>query len=52
MSRMFSKCSNLINLDISNFNTNKVEDMQSMFNNCSNLTNLNISNFITEMLKI
>ena len=29
---MFNKCSNLINLDISNFNTNKVEDMEKMFN--------------------
>ena len=48
MSNMFNDCSNLINLDISNFNTNKVEDMKAMFQNCSKLTNLNLSNFNTK----
>ena len=48
MSYMFNDCYNLINLDISNFKTNKVEDMRLMFNKCSKLTNLNLSNFNTE----
>ena len=49
---MFNKCSNLINLDISNFKTNKVEDMIAIFNNCFKLTNLNLSNFNTENINI
>ena len=37
---MFSHCSSLTSLDLSNFNTNKVEDMSYMFYNCSSLTSL------------
>jgi surface protein len=52
MSGMFDNCSNLINLDISNFKTNKLEDMHGMFYNCTKLTNLNLSNFNTENINI
>ena len=45
MSDMFSKCSSLINLNLSNFNTNNVTNMSYMFFNCSSLTSLNLSNF-------
>ena len=36
------------NLNLSNFNTQKVTDMNYMFNNCCSLTNLNLSNFNTQ----
>jgi surface protein len=37
---MFSNCSNLTQLDVSNFNTSKVTDMDYMFNNTSKLVNI------------
>ena len=50
---MFSGCSGLTSLDVSNFNTSKVTDMRNVFNSCSRLTNLDLSNFdtsnVTEM---
>ena len=39
--------SNLTALNLSNFDTSKVTDMDSMFNGMSNLTTLNLSNFDT-----
>jgi surface protein len=44
---MFFSCTKLTSLDVSNWNTNKVTNMQSMFNNCNNLTSLDVSNFDT-----
>ena len=44
---MFSDCSNLTNLDVSNFDTSKVTDMWYMFNGCSNLESLDVSSFDT-----
>ena len=44
---MFSECSSLISLNLSNFNTINVKDMSYMFYNCSSLTSLNLSNFNT-----
>ena len=48
---MFTGCSSLRLLDISNFNTSKVEDMHYMFRGCSSLTSLNIINFDTSKVK-
>ena len=45
MERMFSGCSSLIELNLSNFNTNNVSNMRGMFTNCSSLIELNISIF-------
>ena len=45
---MFSECSSLTNINLSNFNTQNVIDMNNMFNRCSSLTNVNLSNFNTE----
>ena len=45
---MFNNCSSLININLSNFNTQKVTNMSDMFNNCSSLTNINLSNFNTQ----
>ena len=47
MSYMFSRCSSLTSLDVSNFNTEKVTNMYSIFSNCSGLTSLDLSNFNT-----
>ncbi len=47
MSSMFSGCSSLTTLDVSNFNTANVTDMGGMFFNCSSLTTLDVSNFNT-----
>ena len=44
---MFQNCSNLVSLDISNFDTSKVTDMNFIFMNCSSLTSLDLSNFDT-----
>lgn len=38
MSYMFDGCTNLTQLDLSNFDTSNVTDMSYMFNGCSNLT--------------
>ena len=40
---MFKDCSSLKELNIDNFNTNKVNDMSYMFYNCSALKKLNLS---------
>ena len=47
MSYMFSHCYSLTNLNLSNFNTNNVNNMSYMFSHCYSLTNLNLSNFNT-----
>jgi len=44
---MFSECSSLTNINLSNFNTDNVTNMSYMFNGCSSLTNINLSNFNT-----
>ena len=48
---MFSECSSLINLDLSNFNTKNVNNMSGMFSRCSSLTNINLSSFNTNNVK-
>ena len=40
MSSMFSNCSNLSTLDLSNFNTSAVTNMNLMFYSCSNLSTI------------
>ena len=47
MGNMFSYCSKLTSLDLSNFDTSSVTNMASMFNYCSGLTSLDVSNFDT-----
>ena len=47
MAGMFSGCSKLINLDVSNFDTSSVTDMMNMFENSSSLTSLDVSKFYT-----
>jgi surface protein len=47
MSDMFSSCSSLTNLDVSNFDTSQVTTMYMLFYKDSSLTNLELSNFNT-----
>ena len=48
INHLFYECKSLINIDLSNFNTENVINMSSMFSNCISLTNLNLSNINTE----
>ena len=48
MCDMFSGCSSLTSIDLSNFNTQKVTDMSYMFSDCISLTNIDLSNFNTQ----
>ena len=50
MSNMFYACTSLINLDISNFNTQNVTDMGGMFNGCESLNTIDVSHFNTIIL--
>ena len=45
--KMFYECYDLIALNLSNFDTNKMTDMSWMFANCLILTTLDLSNFDT-----
>lgn len=47
MGNMFSYCSKLTSLDVSNFNTSSVTNMAYMFSSCSKLTSLNVSGWDT-----
>ena len=47
MDDMFSLCSKLTSLDVSNFDTSKVTSMGYMFYGCSSLTTLDVSSFDT-----
>ena len=44
---MFSDCSSLTSLDLSDFDTSKVTNMRDMFSGCLSLTSLVLSNFNT-----
>ena len=44
---MFYGCSSLKEINLSNFNTNKVTNMSCMFEGCSSLKEINLSNFNT-----
>ena len=48
---MFSDCSNLTSLDLSNFNTSKVQYMEKMFYGCKSLSSLDLSNFDTSKVQ-
>ena len=48
---MFNGCSNIIEIDFSNFDTSDVTDMGFMFCGCNNLSSLNLSNFKTSNVR-
>ncbi len=45
MNGMFDDCKNIIDIDLSKFKTNLVEDMTCTFCNCSSLKKLDVSHF-------
>ena len=47
MSNMFEGCKALTNINLSSFDTSKVNFFTNMFSSCSNLTTLDLSNFDT-----
>ena len=47
---MFSGLNNIIEIDLSNFDTSKVTDMDSMFYMCTNLENINFGNINTSLV--
>ena len=49
---MFYGCSQITEIDLSNFNTSKIKYIDHMFGFCSSLTFLNLSNFNTSNIKI
>ena len=51
LSSMFSYCSSLTSINLSNFNTNNVTNMSYMFYCCKSLTSLDISNLNCEKIK-
>ena len=50
MTCMFDSCKQLIELDVTRFDTSKVKDMGSMFRSCEKIENLNVSNFNTKQV--
>ncbi len=44
---MFSGCNNIIEMDLSKFDTSQVDIMTDMFLGCSSLTSINLSNIKT-----
>lgn len=44
---LFSGCSNMVSVDLSNFDTSNVTEMGGMFEMCSNLSSLDVSGFDT-----
>ena len=51
MRYVFEDCSGLTSLDVSNFNTENVEQMEGLFRNCTGLTSLDVSRFNTAKVK-
>ena len=51
MIKMFSFCYIWESLDLSSFNTEKVENMTEMFSYCSYLSSLNLRNFDMSAVK-
>ena len=48
---MFYGCTNITEIDLSNFDGSKIISMRSMFYNCLSLTSLNFSNFKTTLVE-
>ena len=47
---MFRDCSNITEINLSNFNTSQVTNMSFMFSGCSNLISINLSNLDTSQV--
>ena len=51
MSFMFNDCVYLMELDVSGFDTSRVESMENMFANCQNLIELDMSGWDMSSVK-
>ena len=51
MDRMFNRCTSLASIDLSGFDTKKLEDTYGMFSSCESLEELNLTSFDTQSLK-
>ena len=49
--KMFYNCKQIIEIDLSNFDTSQVTNMSYMFHNCSSLISLNLANFNTSQVQ-
>ena len=47
-SKMFKNCENIVKIDLSNFDTSEIEDMEGMFHGCTKLRSINFGNINTE----
>ena len=52
MGYMFNGCSDIKEIDLSNFNTSEATDMRCMFADCKSITSLNLSNFDTSKVTV
>ena len=48
---MFEECNQIIEIDLSKFDSSKVSNTSKMFFNCKSLISLNLSNFETSLVK-
>ena len=48
---MFSECTDITEINLSNFNTSLISSMSFMFSDCSSLTSLDLSNFDTSYVQ-
>ena len=46
MQSMFSNCKSIESINLSSFNTEKVEDISEMFLNCESITSLGLTQFL------
>ena len=47
---MFDGCSDISEIDLSNFDSSEITDMNNMFYKCSSLTSINLTGFITSQV--
>ena len=52
MNNMFYNCTSLVSIDLSNLNTQSLNELEYMFYFCDKLNYIDISNFIVENDKI
>ena len=48
---IFNECKLLINIDLSNFNSQNIINIKGMFSGCKSLKNINLSNFNTQKVE-
>ena len=48
---MFKNCENIVKIDLSNFDTSEIQDMEGMFYGCTKLKSINFGNINTEKVK-